>query len=88
MMRGTPAMTITFSIMKPGAREMALSIRLAPSGMRAMRSRAGVSSVGVKRLRIAATASGSVTTGTAKALAMASVVTSSWVGPIPPVANT
>ena len=44
MMRGTPAMTMTFSSMKPGALEMALSISAAPLGMRAMRSRAGVSS--------------------------------------------
>ena len=50
MMRGTPAMTITFSSMKPGARESALSISAAPFGMRAMRNRAGVSSLSLKRL--------------------------------------
>ena len=43
MMLGTPAITITLPSLKPGAFEIALSTRSAPVGMRAIRSRAGVS---------------------------------------------
>ncbi len=46
MMRGTPAMTMTLPIMNPGALETEFSIRSAPSGMRAMRSRVSVRSPG------------------------------------------
>ena len=43
MITGTPAMTNTLPIWKPGARLTGLSISRAPAGMSAMRSRAGVS---------------------------------------------
>ena len=42
---GTPAMTKTLSMRKPGATETSLSISVAPSGVRAMRRRAGVNSI-------------------------------------------
>ena len=37
---GTPAITCTFSSVKPGAADTAFTISVAPSGMRAIRSRA------------------------------------------------
>ena len=46
---GTPAMTCTLPMRKPGAVEIGLSICSAPRGMRAMRLRASVNS----RLRLA-----------------------------------
>ncbi len=46
MMRGTPAITNTLPIWKPGAALTGLSIRVAPSGVRVMRRRAGVNSPG------------------------------------------
>ena len=42
---GTPAITCTLPSEKPGAAETGLSIRVAPSGMRAMRRRASLRSV-------------------------------------------
>jgi hypothetical protein len=44
MILGTPAITITLPMTKPGACDTGLLISSAPSGMRAMRSLAGVSS--------------------------------------------
>ena len=44
MIEGTPAMTMTLPILKPGARMVALWISSAPSGIRAMRSRASFNS--------------------------------------------
>ena len=44
MIFGTPAMTKTLPIWKPGAFETGLSISVAPSGMRAMRMRASLGS--------------------------------------------
>ena len=60
MIDGTPAMTITFSIQKPGAPETLFFTSAAPCGMRAMRSRASLSSppiLAMRSFRIA-TASG------------------------------
>ena len=47
MIEGTPAMTMTLPSLKPGAREIGLSTRSAPCGMRAMRSRASFRSSGL-----------------------------------------
>ena len=59
MIEGTPAMTMTLPILKPGARMVALWISSAPSGIRAMRSRASFSSPAPwKRSRNRATTSG------------------------------
>src|SRR4030088_188569 len=44
MIEGTPAITMTLPILKPGARMVALWISSAPSGIRAMRSRASFNS--------------------------------------------
>ena len=44
MIEGTPAMTMTLPILKPGARMVALWISSAPSGIRAIRSRASLRS--------------------------------------------
>jgi hypothetical protein len=41
-------MTCTLPMLNPGAEEMGLSIRVAPSGMRAMRRRAAFSSSPVR----------------------------------------
>ena len=46
MMRGTPAMTWTFSIEKPGAMDASLSISTQPRGIVAMRWRASLKSLG------------------------------------------
>ena len=88
MMRGTPAITITLPMKKPGARETGLSTRSAPAGMRAMRSLAGVRSASLSRSRSMARARGSMSMVTPNAFATASAVMSSWVGPIPPVVKT
>ena len=85
MMAGTPAITITLPSMKPGAFEMSLRIRSAPSGMRAMRRRASFRSSGLIRCSSISIARGSSPIGTPKALATLSAVMSSWVGPMPPV---
>ena len=58
MMEGTPAMTMTLPSLKPGARMVALWISSAPSGMRAMRSRASLRSCSLQRSRKRATTSG------------------------------
>ena len=47
MIAGTPAMTMTLPMQDPGAREIGLSMRSAPSGMRAMRRRASLRSSGL-----------------------------------------
>ncbi len=61
MIAGTPAITITLPIQKPGAAEILLVTSSAPAGTRAMRMRASFISVpmAAKRSRIAATARGS-----------------------------
>ena len=46
MTAGTPAMTYTLPMRKPGASEIGFSISSAVAGMRAMRRRAGVRSPG------------------------------------------
>ena len=59
MIEGTPAITMTLPILKPGARMVALWISSAPSGIRAMRSRASFNSPAPwKRSRNRATTSG------------------------------
>ena len=84
---GTPAITCTLPSVKPGAAETGLSIRVAPSGTRAMRQTRGVS---------APAPSGRNAPGESHARrhgyqaarpspsATASAVMSSWVGPMPP----
>ncbi|MNY42249.1 hypothetical protein D3C86_1771190 [compost metagenome] len=75
---------------KPGAAETELTMRSAPSGMRAMRNRASLTSVPVCFQRLSSMARACTLIGkpTPKALAMASAVMSSWVGPIPPEVKT
>ena len=51
MIEGTPAITMTLPILKPGARMVALWISSAPSGIRAMRSRASFRSCAPQRSR-------------------------------------
>ena len=50
MIAGTPAITMTLPIQKPGAFETGLATRSAPSGIRAMRSRASFSSPSAETL--------------------------------------
>ena len=90
MITGTPAMTWTLPILKPGAALTALTIRSAPSGIRAIRSRAAFASVPVWRQRSSSIARACEWIGNAtpNAFATASAVMSSWVGPMPPVVNT
>ena len=85
MMVGTPAMTMTLPIQKPGALETGLGTSSAPSGMRAIRSRASFRSSAFMYSRSMARARGSTSIDTPKALATESAVMSSWVGPMPPV---
>src|SRR5215813_7722717 len=59
----------------------------APSGISAIRSRAGLR-LPPRKPSSAATMTGSRTTGTPKARATPSIVTSSWVGPTPPDVKT
>ncbi len=90
MIEGTPAITMTFSIQKPGAPETLLATSSAPSGMRAMRRRASLSSppiLAMRSFRIA-TASACSLSSTPKAFATQSAVMSSCVGPMPPVVKT
>ena len=90
MIWGTPAMTYTFSILKPGAPLTGLSMSAAPAGMSAMLMRASLASTP----RLAKYASRSVAAsalrakGTPKARATEAAVMSSWVGPTPPVVKT
>ena len=49
MIVGTPAITMTLPIQKPGAADTLLSTRSAPAGIRVMRSRASFSSEPVAR---------------------------------------
>ena len=58
MIEGMPAITMTLPSLKPGARMVALWISSAPSGTRAMRSRASFRSCSVQRSRNRATTSG------------------------------
>ena len=85
MIRGTPASTMTFSILKPGALEMEFCTSSAPTGRRAMRRRAALRSSGFSRSSSRAMARGSSITSRPSALATDSEVMSSWVGPMPPV---
>ena len=90
MIDGTPAITITLSIQKPGAPDTLLWMRSAPLGIRVMRRRASFISAPVvfsQSFRMAS-ARGSVSIGTPKALATQAAVMSLWVGPIPPVVKT
>ncbi len=60
MTEGTPAITITLPIQKPGAPDTLLGMSVPPSGTRAMRRRASLSSppiLAMRSFRIA-TASG------------------------------
>ena len=49
MIPGTPAMTMTLPMRKPGALEIGFAMRSAPAGMRAMRRRASFRSSGLWR---------------------------------------
>ena len=88
MIEGTPAITCTLPMRKPGAADTLLRMRSAPSGMRAMRSRASFRSFSAMRVSSSARARGSTSIDTPNALATQSAVMSSWVGPMPPVVNT
>ncbi len=87
---GTPAITCTLPRLKPGAFDTGFSISSAPSGIRAMRSRAGFRSTAGLAYWLAriARASSRTSMPTPKAAATASAVTSSWVGPMPPEVKT
>ena len=90
MIEGTPAITITLPIQKPGAPDTLLRTRSAPLGMRVIRRRASFISAPVTFSHSCrmASARGSMSIGTPNALATLSAVMSSWVGPMPPVVNT
>ena len=77
MMVGTPAMTKTLPMRKPGAVETLLRMSSPPAGIRAIRMRAWLSSAPPKRARSSATASGWWSIDTPNALATASAVMSS-----------
>ena len=51
MIDGTPAITITLPIQKPGAPDTLLSTSSAPCGMRVMRMRASLSSPPILAMR-------------------------------------
>ncbi|MNY64368.1 hypothetical protein D3C86_2014640 [compost metagenome] len=83
---GTPAITCTLPMAKPGAVETGLGISRDPSGIRAMRLRTSENSM-PRRSYIApssAMARSSWMQSTPNAFETASAVMSSWVGPIPP----
>jgi hypothetical protein len=90
MIEGTPAITMTLPIQKPGAPDTLLRMRSAPLGMRVMRRRAAFISAPVVFTHSCRIASerGSLSIGTPNAFATQSAVMSPWVGPIPPVVNT
>src|SRR5262249_39524141 len=90
MIEGTPAITITLPIQKPGAPDTLLRIRSAPLGRRVMRRRASFISAPVVFTHLCrmASARGSVSIGTPNAFATQAAVMSPWVGPIPPVVKT
>ena len=90
MIDGTPAITITLPIQKPGAPDCLFSTSSAPAGMRAMRSRASFISTprAAKRSSMSLRARGSTSIDTPNAFATQSAVMSSCVGPMPPVVNT
>src|SRR5215831_13781067 len=87
MIEGTPAITITLSIQKPGAPDTLLRMSSAPLGMRVRRRRASFISAPVVFTHSCrmASARGSLSIGTPNAFATQSAVMSPWVGPIPPV---
>src|SRR6516162_8754672 len=90
MIEGTPAITITLPIQKPGAPDTLLRMSSAPLGMCVMRRRASFVSAPVVFTHSCrmASARGSVSIGTPNAFATQSAVMSPWVGPIPPVVKT
>ena len=91
MIEGTPAITITLPIQKPGAPDTLFFTSAAPCGMRAMRMRASLSSppiLAMRSFRIATASRVDSRCGTPNALATHSAVMSSWVGPMPPVVKT
>ena len=90
MIEGTPAITITLPIQKPGAPDTLLRMSSAPLGMRVMRRRASFISAPVVFTHSCkmASARGSLSIGTPTAFATQSAVMSAWVGPIPPVVKT
>src|SRR5262249_2466285 len=90
MIEGTPAITITLPIQKPGAPDTLLRMRSAPLGMHVMRRRASLISAPVVFTHSCRMASARVflSIGTPNAFATQSGVMSPWVGPIPPVVKT
>jgi hypothetical protein len=90
MIDGTPAITITLSIQKPGAPDTLLMMRSAAFGD-TRHAQARLVHLGAGRLHPfvqMASARGSVSIGAPNAFAMHSAVMSLWVGPIPPVVKT
>src|SRR5215831_3076030 len=90
MIEGTPAITITLPIQKPGAPDTLLRMRSAPLGMRVRRRRASFISAPVVfthscKMRARADRCRSAQPN---AFATQSAVMSPWVGPIPPVVMT
>src|SRR5262245_52691546 len=85
MIEGTPAITITLPIQKPGAPDTVLRIRSAPLGRRVMRRRAAFISAPVVFTHSCrmASARGSLSIGTPNAFATQAAVMSPWVGPDP-----
>ena len=76
MIEGTPAITITLPIQKPGAPDTLLTIRSAPLGRRVMRRRASLISAPVVFTHLCrmASARGSVSSGTPNAFATQAAV--------------
>src|SRR5262249_14333901 len=87
MIEGTPAITITLPIQKPGPPDTLLRIRSAPLGRCVMRRRASFISAPVVFTHLCrmASARGSVSIGPPNAFATQAAEMSPWVGPIPPV---
>src|SRR6266496_3076542 len=83
MIEGTPAITITLPIQKPGAPDTLLSMSSAPLGMRVMRRRASFISAPVVSTHSCrmASARGSLSIGTPNAFATQSAVMLPWVDP-------
>jgi hypothetical protein len=81
IIEGTPAITITLPIQKPGAPDTLLRMRSAPLGMRVMRRRASFISAPVVSTHSCRMAS-ALSIVTPNALATQSAVMSPWVGPI------
>ena len=88
MIRGTPAMTWTLPIEKPGATDTLFSIGVAPCGSVAMRWRAALKPPSGNSAAMACIEAACGSHGTPNASAMQGLVMSSWVGPMPPVVKT